>query len=469
MNVRTIPELLRALSRADILDPEQQQELRTLSVRYQEPHALARALLERGWLTPFQVNQLLQGNAHDLRRGAYLLLERLGKGGMGQVYKARHRQLGRIVALKVIHKEQTANPLAIRRFCREIQAMGQLAHPNIVMAFDAGGEAGQHFVTMEYVTGVDLGQLVERRGPLPIWDACDTIRQAARGLQHAHEKGFIHRDIKPSNLLRAEPGGVVKLLDLGLARLSAEEREPVAPADATPRPLHTMLTQAGRIVGTPDFMAPEQARDSHQVDIRADLYSLGCTFYFLLTARMPFPGGTALEKLLRHNSETPRPVEQVRPQIPPAVAAVVRRLMAKQPAERYQTPAELVGVLDAILLGAAPVAQVVLPVATALPVLGDTAVDRSLPAVPNARANATAPRRAWRGRRGVIVAGVLAAVALLLILTLRLAHTPHHDDLSEARGEDNPPAPWTKRLSNSVGMQLVLIPAGRFTMGSPDS
>src|SRR5262249_11584161 len=292
-----------------------------------------------------QVTQLSQGRGPALLLGSYVLLERLGEGGMGAVFKARNWKLGRVVALKLIRKEHLKDAEVVARFRREIRAAARLCHPNIVQAHDADEVSGSHFLIMEYVEGIDLGRLVEQRGPLPVADACACVCQAALGLQHAFEQGLVHRDIKPSNLLLAgsagrtnlAPGdsGVVKILDLGLALLQP-----------TAEDLTSTLTSENVVMGTPDFMAPEQTLDSHAVDIRADLYSLGCTLYFLLTGQVPFPGGTVGQKIARHLAQEPVPVEQMRPDVPPAVAAVVRKLLAKQPEDRYQTPAGLAAVLQ---------------------------------------------------------------------------------------------------------------------------
>jgi serine/threonine-protein kinase len=226
-------------------------------------------------------------------------------------------------------------------FRREVLAAGRLMHPNIVTAYDAGCTDGRYFLAMEFVDGPNLDQLVRERGPLPAGLACDIIRQAAYGLQRAHELGMVHRDVKPSNLL-VEPGPtagapcVVKILDFGLARLHAP---------SSPRKQGTILTRDNTIMGTPDYLSPEQSRSLHAVDIRSDLYSLGCTFYHTLTGQVPFPGGTTLEKLIRQASEEPTPLERQRPDLPEAVCAVVRKLMAKDPANRFQTPAELAAAL----------------------------------------------------------------------------------------------------------------------------
>jgi serine/threonine-protein kinase len=339
MPIESVATLVETLSRHALLPPDQLAEVAgPLQERFPDGKALARELLRRGWLTPYQANQLLQGHGDDLVLGSYVLLERLGEGGMGQVFKAHSNKLGRVVALKVIHPECLADPDALRRFQREIRAGAQLDHPNVVRAYDAGEAGGRHFLVMEFVAGTDLKRLVDRRGPLPVAEACEYARQTALGLQHAHERGLVHRDVKPSNLLLAVGGpgaGLVKLLDLGLVR-----RARAADGESS-----STLTEEGWVVGTPDYLAPEQASDPRKADTRSDLYSLGCTLYFLLAGRPPFPYGSPTDKVIKHAMLEPLPVEQLRPDVPPAVAAVLRKLLAKRPEERYQTPAEVVAAL----------------------------------------------------------------------------------------------------------------------------
>jgi WD40 repeat protein/serine/threonine protein kinase len=358
MTIDTVATLVAALKKSRLLTPEQLKQLTgDFQARFSEPRALARHLMRLDWLTPYQINQLFQGQAKQLILGPYRLMERLGEGGMGQVFKARHEGLDRVVALKVMRKERLANTDSVRRFHREIRAAAQLSHPNIVMAYDADEVDGTHFFAMEYVDGTDLDRLVRQVGPLPVEQACDYIRQAALGLQHALECGLVHRDIKPANLLLACPPSrsgtvptegsasnpyqapVVKILDMGLARL----HHPEGINESA-----TSLTQEGRVVGTPDFMAPEQATNSHTADIRADLYSLGCTFYYLLTGHVLYGGGTPMEKLLRHRLDPPPQIERARPGLPAGVRAIIYKLLAKRPEDRYQTPAELAAALAAL-------------------------------------------------------------------------------------------------------------------------
>lgn len=356
--VTTVVDFVESIRQNRLLEPDQLNDLtRNQQTRYPDPRSMARHLIQVGWLTPYQVNQLLTGKGQTLIMGSYTIMERLGEGGMGIVYKARNWKLGRVVALKVIRREHVANNDAVRRFRREIQAVANLSHPNIVSAYDADQVGDTHFFVMEYVEGNNLSNLLKQAGPPPVLLACDYIRQVASGLQQAHERGMVHRDIKPANLLVTKPdnsasrmpgvaqaptpyGPTVKILDMGVARLVQlpDDHDSIS-----------ALTKEGRVVGTPDYMAPEQAVNSAKADIRADLYSLGCTFYQLLTNQPPFPGGTPMEKLLKHRIDQPKPVEQLRPEVPPAVATVLRKLMAKKQEERYQTPAEVVQALDALL------------------------------------------------------------------------------------------------------------------------
>ncbi len=267
--------------------------------------------------------------------GEYRLLEKLGEGGMGVVYRALHVELERVVALKVVRADRLSDTQAVERFRREIKAAGRLEHPNIVLAHDARQLDGTHFLVMEFIEGLDLAQLLDRMGPLPIADACEALRQAALGLQHAHEHQLIHRDIKPPNLMLARTGAV-KILDLGLARLQSPQTAP----DGT--------TGEGFVIGTPDYMAPEQASDSREVDARSDVYGLGCTLYALLAGQPPFAGPThqqAYEKMMAHVHEAPVPVQDHRPDVPDSLSEIVDRMLAKDPDDRYGTASEVALVL----------------------------------------------------------------------------------------------------------------------------
>ena len=253
---------------------------------------------------------------------------------MGRVFKAEHRTMGRVVALKVLAPDLLRTDRAQEMFLREVRAAAQLVHPNIVTAYDANEIDGRFFLVMEFVDGPNLEQLVRQQGPLPVGRACDYVRQIAHGLQCAHLLGMVHRDVKPANILVQRRGlngdevGLVKISDFGLARL----HNPNA-ADKFDDHPGTILTKDNTVMGTPDYLSPEQARNLHKTDIRSDLYSLGCTFYFLLTGQVLFPGGSTLDKLIRHGTEKPPSVRDARPEVPEEVAAVLARLLAKHPSE----------------------------------------------------------------------------------------------------------------------------------------
>ena len=311
--------------------------------------ALARLLVEQEMLTRFQAERLLVGKTAGFILGQYRILEQIGRGGMGRVYKAEHRTMRRVVALKVLAPDLLKTERAVDMFLREVPAIAQLQHPNIVTAYDANEVNGRYYLVLEFVDGPNLDQLVRNEGALGVGLACDYVKQTAAGLQCAHLRGMLHRDIKPANILiqsqnvegESSPG-LIKVSDFGLARLSQPNSSHAADAAAP----GTILTRENTVMGTPDYLSPEQSRDLHKTDIRGDLYSLGCTFYFLLTGQVPFPGGQPLEKLIRHATEKPRPVGAFRADVPVGVITLVDRLMAKRPEERPQTPAEVVKALE---------------------------------------------------------------------------------------------------------------------------
>lgn len=272
----------------------------------------------------------------------YEIVRLIGKGGMGDVFQARHRMMDRTVAIKVINHEFIRKSQAVDRFHREVKAAARLSHPNIVTAYDAEQAGDLHFLVMEYVDGIDLARLVKEKGRLRSQEACDFARQAAIGLQHAHEQGMVHRDIKPHNLM-VSTDGIVKILDFGLASLA-----PGVLLDEDTTETSGELTVAGSIVGTPDFISPEQAQDAHQADIRSDIYSLGATLYYLLSGRAPFADASVIEKLKRHAEQEPVPLEHLQIEIPGELAEVIRKMMAKDPDERYQTPQEVADALDKV-------------------------------------------------------------------------------------------------------------------------
>jgi serine/threonine protein kinase len=271
----------------------------------------------------------------------YEVLEILGQGGMGVIYKARHRLMDRLVALKVIRPRLTASPLVVERFRQEARAVARLDHPNVVRSYDAEQVGSLLFLALEFVDGVDLAARVHQQGPLPIPLACEYARQVALGLEHAHARGLIHHDIKPSNLI-ATPEGRVKILDFGLASLFGAAPPPPDEAEDTPA---GSLTRIGGGAGTPNYAAPEQACDIRLADGRADLYSLGCTLYFLLAGKPPFPGGSTSLRVFSHLVRPPPPLAALRPDVPARLQRLLDRLLAKDPAERFQHPAEVAAAL----------------------------------------------------------------------------------------------------------------------------
>ena len=315
----------------------------------------------------------------------YEIVELIAQGGMGKVFKATHLMMDRTVALKVIKNQLMRNTEVIERFHREVKAAAQLSHPNIVTAYDAEQANGVHFLVMEYVEGTTLSDLVKRDGQLPIAKAVDYARQAATGLQHAHEHGMVHRDMKPHNLMLTTDG-TVKILDFGLASLSSET---IAASSDSSLSADASLTNAGCVMGTPDFISPEQATDAHQADIRSDIYSLGATLYYLLSGQPPFSNGGVAERLKDHAETAPVPMNQLREEVPQELADIVSRMLAKDPAERFGSPKE---------------------VESALALL---AVDQSTRAMPKQATSRWIPRTAM-----ALIGGAIAAVlGLALFLT----------------------------------------------------
>jgi formylglycine-generating enzyme required for sulfatase activity len=370
------------------------------------------------------------------RHPRYRLLKLLGNGGMGAVYLAEHSVMRRLVAIKVINREYTGEPSAVQRFRREIRAAAQLHHAHIVGAYDAERAGETHFLVMEYIDGVSLDQLLARKGPLPIAQACEYVRQAALGLQYAHERGMVHRDVKPHNLIRTADG-VVKVLDFGLASVVENDE--------------SNLTGTYAVVGTADYMAPEQAESSRAADARSDVYALGCTLYHLLAGRPPFTDSSTLLKLVAHREEAPPPVRALRPDVPEKLAAVLGRMMAKAPVDRFQTAAEVATAL-------APFAD-----ATALP-----------------RPRPKSRRWLWIATAlAALCLAFLAASAAVIVVIVRMpdgketevtAPMGSNVDVDAKRNvtvtpPGEAPAALTE-ITNNIGMKLKLIKPGTFAMGS---
>jgi len=285
--------------------------------------ALADQLVRSKSLTKFQARELLAGRRR-FRLGQYTILDEVARGGMGQVFRAEHAMMGREVAVKVLPRAK-ATPESEAAFRREMRMLGRLDHQNLVRAFDAGYDAMVYYLVTEYVPGLDLKRQVLKHGPLTEALAASVISQAARGLGYAHEQGLVHRDVKPGNILVLSDGRV-KVLDLGLAGSQIEEES----------------SRLGRVVGTMDYIAPEQIRTPDDVGPSADIYALGCTLYFAVTGQVPFPGGTRREKMQRHLAETPAPVGQLAPQLSAGFCRVIDRMMAKDLTKRISSAGEVV-------------------------------------------------------------------------------------------------------------------------------
>ena len=335
MAINTVDDLIEVIRTNDLLPPERMKELTvTVAGRVDDPKRMGKYLVQRRWLTLFQLQALFQGVASELSIGPYRIVDRLGQGGVSSVFKAWDTNRKQYVALKVIHPDLESNVEAFGRLQREMMAATRLNHPNIVKALDIDLQGRRHYFAMELVEGTDLQKLVELSGAVPVHESCNFIRQAALGLQHAYEIGLVHRDIKPANLLLIEQSRLIKILDFGLARLQFAKKQEVN------------LTIEGSVIGSADYLAPEQSRNPSGVDVRADIYSLGCTLFFLLTGEVPFPGGSAFLKIHKHISEEPVPPLEIRnPILPEALVTIVKKMMAKQPDDRYRTPASVAAAL----------------------------------------------------------------------------------------------------------------------------
>ncbi len=401
------------------------QQLRASGSMPDEPGKLAGYMVRDGLLTHFQAEQFLLGKWRRFTIGKYKVLERLGSGGMGSVYLCEHKFMRRRVAVKVLPAAKAEDPSSLERFYREARAAAALDHPNIVRAYDIDQDENLHFLVMEYVDGASLQEIIKKTGPMPVLRAAHYIRQSAIGLQHAHEAGLVHRDIKPGNLL-VDRTGIVKVLDMGLARFFHDEED--------------ILTKKydESVLGTADYLAPEQALDSHGVDIRADIYSLGATFYFCLTGQPPFNEGTVAQKLIWHQTRQPKPIRTLRPEVPEQLAAVIGKMMEKDKAKRYQTPAEVAEALAPLTTRPIPP-----PPEVEMPRLSPAA---SMPAVAEVSVGAAAPAPAGPAARPVMPAAapvMPAAAPVARVAAQPVAAMPQ----PAARSQANQPTPDPRRVA----------------------
>ena len=338
MSVATSNEFLESLRKSGLFD---EQELDITLASYtgttEEPAKIAEFLIKQKKLTSFQAKSLLAGRHKGLIIGAYKVMDKIGAGGMGIVYLAEHEKLKRRVAIKILPEDKTRDKLSLERFYREARAAAALDHPNIVKAYDISSMGQTHYLVMEYIDGTNLQKYVDNKGPLPWKTAINIVVQSCKGLQHAHERNVVHRDIKPANIL-VDKSGQVKILDLGLARSFQINQDN----------LTQDLSDGKDVMGSIDYIAPEQAIANNAIDTRADIYSLGATLYTLITGKPPVEGTTA-QKLLQHQMQMPTPINRIKPEVPEAVAHVVARMMAKRPEHRYQSPNEVIAALTPFL------------------------------------------------------------------------------------------------------------------------
>ena len=405
-------------------------ELATLKKQLSPPEAsnvqaLARDLVQQGKLTKFQAASVYLDKGKSLIYGDYLVLDRIGAGGMGQVFKARHRRMDRIVALKVMSVATMQNADSVKRFEREVRVAAKLVHSNIVTAYDAGLHDGVHYLVMEYVEGPDLSSLVREQGKLPVKQACEFIAQAARGCAFAHSKGIIHRDIKPGNLL-VDRDNTVKVLDMGLAKFTGGGVGDVMSEGE--------LTQSGEVMGTVDYMAPEQAINTNAADSKSDVYGLGCTLYRLLTGESVYGGQTTVEKILAHREKPIPALRQVLPEVPLALETLFSRMLSKQPADRptMQDVADALTMIDSATFSH-----------TGGPSPGEASVIATLK-----------PQAVGTDRKKPLkLFAATGVIAILISLGIWLGRA----------GDPHDPRPTGNK--NSIGMEFVEIPKGKFLMG----
>lgn len=348
----TTEELLARLRSSRVLsDDDLSHSMASVDTSNASVGDIGRALVDARFLTEFQLESICRRPVDPLVLGEYVLLEQIGEGGMGTVYRAMHRRMKRVVALKVLKTDVAhAEELALR-FIREVQVAAQLSHPNIVTAYDAGEQHGLSYLVCEFIDGQNLAEIIKEHGPLSLPDALNVTTQMAEGLAYAHGKGVIHRDIKPSNLLLDDEGNA-KLLDVGLAKLNRPESDSEETSD---------LTKTGLIMGTVDYMAPEQAQNTRLADERSDIYSVGCTFHFLVTGRAPYTGGSSIERLFAHRDNPTPDLLELNSCVPDQLQSLLERCLAKDPRDRFQTADELTTYLQSISTDEIP--DLTLPVA----------------------------------------------------------------------------------------------------------
>jgi serine/threonine protein kinase/HEAT repeat protein len=452
----SVPGLIGLLRDLSLLETAALQELPRYLATGRDVPWLLEELQRRQWLTPWQVKVLLAGDSRDLVLGPYLLLDLLGQGAMGRVYRARHQQTGNVVALKVIPAETMQSQRQARRFQREVFVAAQLRHPNIVAAYEAGQAGQAYYMVMEYIDGIDLSRLVKQNGPFPLPLACDLIRQAALALQYAHDQDLIHRDVKPSNLMvvrAADRPPLVKVLDFGLARFLTE-------ADGQGR-----LTHVGGMVGTVDYISPEQATNARVADARSDVFSLGATLFYILTGMPPYSGKDIVEKITARVRGAALRLSAYRGNVSPGLEAVVATMLAREPMHRYPTARQAAAALapfcrlELARLASPPAAALPAPVVAAVPVAVEPSPvpqDAALPLLPppswtDAPPLARAKPQTHRVVSWKVVLSIGATLALLVGLGL----------LAGWQLRDRPPPRSRPRTARTAPNKTVETPLDR--------
>jgi serine/threonine protein kinase len=444
----TVERLLKAVMRSALMDRSKlQAALRDLALdRRENPDAVADHLVKSGQLSRFQARKLLLGQPAGLVLGPFQILAPIGKGGMGTVYLAKDVRSDQLQALKVLTpKKARESERLLARFRREMEMCQRVAHPHIAWTCDVGVCRGVHYIAMEYIPGKSLYRVVTEEGPLDVARAARLFGEVAVALDHAHHQGLIHRDLKPSNL-QITPNDHAKLLDLGLAIMQGESGSS-----------REVVGGQGYVVGTMDYIAPEQTEDAAGVDPRSDIYALGSTLYFALTGRPPFPGGTVLEKLQRHRTQEPLPIEQLNPSVPSAFGLLVRRMMAKNPTERFASAHAVQEELRAWVNGA-PVRPLDRP--------GDTQYDQAVQAIEAAEPSIELIEDSISvDEPSPVAEAVLIAEELPVDTLIEPASRKRAKRRSAARLPPPPPAPSEGQPLGKLGLLLVLVAIAAAAVG----